>query len=96
MDYANVKKIVFLKVHDVEFAPSIEVILNETLPALEKLVKTGQAKYIGISGYPLSTLLEVVEKSSINISCILSYCRNTLVDNSLLDFLPLFEASIYY
>ena len=36
-----------------EFAPSVEMIINETLPALQKVKESGKARYIGITGYPL-------------------------------------------
>lgn len=36
-----------------EFAPSLDIILNETLPALQKVKDAGKAKLIGITGYPL-------------------------------------------
>jgi aryl-alcohol dehydrogenase-like predicted oxidoreductase len=41
-------------VHDPEFAPSVEVILNETLPALQKLKEEGKIRLIGMTGYPLA------------------------------------------
>jgi len=36
-----------LQVHDVEFSPSIDLILNETLPALQKAKDEGKTRYIG-------------------------------------------------
>lgn len=36
-----------IQAHDVEFAPSIDVVLNETLPALQKVKEQGKARYIG-------------------------------------------------
>jgi L-galactose dehydrogenase len=35
----------------------LDVILNETLPALEKIQKAGKARFIGITGYQVHTLL---------------------------------------
>lgn len=52
----NVDYIDILYVHDVEFCPSIEMLLNETLPELERLRLLGKIRYIGISGYPLSLI----------------------------------------
>ena len=46
----------FLQIHDIEFAKSIDVIVNETLPALEKVRQAGKARFIGITGYPLDVL----------------------------------------
>ena len=42
-----------IQVHDMEFAPNLNIILNETLPALKKVKEQGKARYIGITGYPL-------------------------------------------
>ncbi|KAK6622209.1 hypothetical protein RUM44_002016 [Polyplax serrata] len=81
-----------IQVHDVEFAPSVDIIINETLPALEEIVKAGKAKFIGVTGYPLSRLLEVVEKSKTKIHAVLSYCRLTLMDDALNDYLPKFKS----
>lgn len=36
-----------------EFAPSLDIIINETLPALQKVQQSGKARFIGITGYPL-------------------------------------------
>ena len=36
-----------------EFASSLDIIIDETLPALQKVVNSGKAKFIGITGYPL-------------------------------------------
>ncbi|XP_065217954.1 uncharacterized protein LOC135843846 [Planococcus citri] len=88
----NLDKVDIVFVHDIEFASSQDLILNETLPAVESLVKAGKVKFIGISGYPISTLWEVVEKSSVQIKCVLTYCRDTLFDCSLQDFLPKFQS----
>ena len=36
-----------------EFAPNLDIIINETLPALQKVKDSGKVKFIGITGYPL-------------------------------------------
>lgn len=46
--------------HDVEFAESTDIVVNETIPALEKVVKQGLARYIGITGYPLNVLKDII------------------------------------
>ncbi|CAN7997132.1 unnamed protein product [Ixodes hexagonus] len=81
-----------LLVHDVEFAPTIDVILQETLPALETLRQAGITRYIGITGYPLQTLREVIERSPVKINVVLSYCRGTLFDQALLEYIPFFQS----
>ncbi|KAJ8920751.1 hypothetical protein NQ315_004891 [Exocentrus adspersus] len=82
-----------LQIHDIEFAPSLDKVLTETLPTVNEIVKSGKARFVGITGYPVSTLLECVEKSSIKINTVLSYCRLTMIDNTLNDFIPKFKAN---
>ena len=48
LDYSDI-----IQVHDCEFTPSLDVILKETLPALEKVKKSGKSKMIGVTGYPM-------------------------------------------
>lgn len=36
--------------HDIEFAPTLDVITSEALPAMQKAREKGKIKYIGISG----------------------------------------------
>ena len=79
LDYVDI-----LQVHDIEFAPSIDVIVNETLPAIEELKSRGLCRHIGITGYILSALKDVVEKSTVTIDSVLSYGRLTLIDTSLI------------
>lgn len=40
------------------------MVINECLPELEKLVKEGKAKYIGVTGYPLERLKECIKQAS--------------------------------
>lgn len=85
LQYLGLEYVDVLQVHDIEFAPSIDIIVNETLPTLEKLQQRGLCQKIGITGYNLSALKSVVEKSHVNIDSVLSYCRLTLIDASLID-----------
>lgn len=66
----------------------MNIIINETLPAIEDIVKSGKAKYIGLTAYPVSTLLECIERSKTNIDMILSYTRLTMIDDTLNHFIP--------
>ncbi|XP_077302274.1 uncharacterized protein LOC143922816 isoform X2 [Arctopsyche grandis] len=86
LDYVDL-----IQVHDIEFAPSPEIILNETLPYLLSLKREGKVKYIGATGYPLSVLRDIVESSSIPLNTVLSYCRNTLVDSALGKYIEFFQ-----
>ena len=81
-----------LQVHDVEFASSVDVIINETLPAVQRLKERGVCRFIGITGYPLEPLKEIISKSSVKIDSVLSYARLSLNDYSLLSHLDFFKA----
>ena len=48
--------IINLKVHDVEYCYDIDIIINQTLPALDLLRQQNKVKYIGITGYPIHIL----------------------------------------
>lgn len=80
-----------VQVHDIEFAPSMDIVVSQTLPELSRKVREGKAKHIGITGYPVSVLKECIEKSNINIASILSYARFTLIDDSLIQYIPFFK-----
>jgi len=88
LDYVDI-----IIVHDVEFAPSVQYVINETLPALEKLKSAGKIKYIGISGYPLATLKEIIEQSNIKIDVVLTYCHYALCDTSLTGYIRFFKSA---
>eukprot|EP00898_Chlorokybus_atmophyticus_P008690 jgi/Chlat1/8822/Chrsp91S08159 len=83
VDYVDV-----MQVHDIEFG-DLDQVVNETLPALQRLKQEGKARFIGITGLPLKVyryVLDRVEPGSVDM--ILSYCHNTLFDTSLIDLVP--------
>jgi hypothetical protein len=84
----------FLQVHDMEFAPSLDIIWRETLPALQKVKDAGKARFIGITGYPMDNFRRVIENSPVQIDTILTYCHFTMNDSSLLQHLPYFEVHL--
>lgn len=68
-----------LHVHDIEFGDP-DRIVDETIPALQAIRQAGKCRFIGITAYPLSSLLDVASRSSLD--AILSYCHyNLLVDD---------------
>lgn len=73
-----------LQVHDVEFG-DVEQIVNETLPALRVLQREGKARYIGITGYSLPTLLSIAKAATVD--SVLSYCRYNLMVRDMDTFL---------
>uniref|UniRef100_A0A182TFY4 NADP-dependent oxidoreductase domain-containing protein n=1 Tax=Anopheles melas TaxID=34690 RepID=A0A182TFY4_9DIPT len=86
LDYLDV-----VQIHDVEFAPNLDIVLNETLPTLETLRAEGKLRFIGVSAYPLGVLREIITKAPGRFHTVLSYCRNTLFDDSLEEYIPFFR-----
>jgi len=80
LDYIDV-----VQVHDPEFAPSLDVVLSEVLPALAHLQARGLIKRIGITGYPLDALRYLADHCppGVAIDTALSYCHFNLHDDSL-------------
>jgi len=72
-----------VQVHDPEFAPSPEIIIRETLPALAEAQKAGKIKRIGITGYPMDILRILAERSPVPLTTCISYSRYNLHDDSL-------------
>ncbi|XP_065091386.1 uncharacterized protein LOC135712336 [Ochlerotatus camptorhynchus] len=88
VDYIDV-----VQIHDVEFAADLNVIWKETLPTLEALRAEGKLKYIGVSAYPMDVLKTVISGAPGRFDTVLCYCRNTLIDDSLKEYLPFFQAN---
>ncbi len=75
------------QLHDIEFVDR-RLIIDEALPALERLREQGKFRYIGITGYPLPLLREV---GSVHpVDTILSYCHYNLMNTTLSSSLMLF------
>jgi L-galactose dehydrogenase len=68
--------------HDVEFG-DVEQIIHEAVPAMRKIQEQGKARYIGITGYPLKTLVRIAE--AVPVDTVLSYCRYNLMVTDLDD-----------
>ncbi|XP_045783873.1 L-galactose dehydrogenase-like [Maniola jurtina] len=86
----GVEYVDLIQVHDVTFG-DVDVILNDTLPALEQVVKDGKARYIGIADYDLDLMKAIVNESEIPISTVLSYAKSTLIDNRVQDYTRYFK-----
>lgn len=77
-----------LQAHDIEYS-NLDQVVNETIPALEKIKASGKARFIGITGLPLKIFTHVVSRvPNGTLDTILSYCHHELNDTSLLDILP--------
>ncbi|CAL1356969.1 unnamed protein product [Linum trigynum] len=83
LDYVDI-----LHCHDIEFG-SLDQVVKETIPALQKLKEAGKIRFIGITGLPLEIftyVLDRVPQGSVDV--ILSYCHYSINDSALLDLLP--------
>ena len=70
--------------HDVEFG-DVEQIIHETVPAMRKIQEQGKARFIGITGYPLKTLVRIAE--AVPVDTVLSYCHYNLMVTDMDDVL---------
>jgi aryl-alcohol dehydrogenase-like predicted oxidoreductase len=61
--------------HDVEFVP-LRQIVEETLPALDRVRRAGKARCIGFSGYPQKIFRVLCEQA--DVDCVLNYNQYTL------------------
>ena len=68
------------QVHDVEFG-DVQLIIDETLPALRQLQQQGKARYIGITGYPPKLLRRIAEATPVD--SILTYCHYNLLNTDM-------------
>lgn len=84
----QVETIDLLQCHDIEFG-SLDQIVEETLPALRKIVAQGKARFLGITGLPLQIFPAVLDRTEVDT--VLSYCHYTLNDTSLETLLPTLE-----
>ncbi|WNR42865.1 aldo/keto reductase [Paenibacillus roseipurpureus] len=76
-----------LQIHDAE-RTSFEIVMEETLPALEKLREQGKLRFIGISTRRLPLLMQYVQTG--RFDSIQFYVRYMLIDHSAKDeLLPL-------
>src|SRR6185312_636845 len=62
--------------HDIEFGDR-EQVVNETIPTLREIQRTGKVRYVGISGLPLRILADVAVRAKVD--SVLSYCHYNLL-----------------
>ncbi|MDQ4078462.1 MAG: aldo/keto reductase [Chloroflexota bacterium] len=72
------------QLHDIEFGNK-EQILAEALPTLQKLKESGKVRFIGVTGFPLPLLRDVVR--AFDVDAVLSYCHYNLMNTTLDDVL---------
>jgi L-galactose dehydrogenase len=71
--------------HDIEFG-DLDQIINETIPALTALKKSGKVRFVGITGYALKSLWYVAGR--VDLDTVMCYCHYTLNDRTLTDLIP--------
>lgn len=81
----GVEYVDLIQCHDIEFG-DLNQIIDQTLPALRRVVASGKARFVGITGLPLTVFERVT--ASAEVDTILSYCRYSLNDTSLENLLP--------
>ncbi len=80
-----------IQIHDIEFAPDLDILLHETIPTLEELRREGKVRFIGVTGYPLNVLNNAILMAPGRFATVLSYSRYTLIDQSLTEYLDTFH-----
>lgn len=63
LEYLGLDSVDILQIHDSDFAVSLDYVISETLPVLEEAKQQGKARFLGITGYPLSVLKELIQKA---------------------------------
>lgn len=96
MERLNVDFIDLINVHDIEFQGDLEgglqLICDETLPALVKLKQKGVVGHVGITDLQPENLKWVIEHSEEGtVESILNFCHYSLNDTLLMDYLGFFE-----
>ena len=96
MERLNVDYIDLINVHDIEFQGDMEgglqLIVDETLPALVELREKGIVKHVGITDLQPENLKWVVEQAPEGtVESILNFCHYSLNDTLLADYLGFFE-----
>ena len=71
--------------HDIEFV-EMQQIVNETLPAIQKIRDTGKVRYIGFSGYPMKVFPFIIDQ--IDVDVVLSYNNYHLQNTRFADLFP--------
>lgn len=91
MDRLHIDYIDLINVHDIEFS-GLDIVVNETLPALLELKAQGIVGFAGITGLKLENFRYVIDRVPAGtVDSILSFCHYCLNDDALVDYLDYFE-----
>src|SRR4030095_10441462 len=84
----NVDYVDLIQCHDIEFVKPDQIV-DETLPALHKLKKSGKVCHVGITGLPLKVFPSVIDRVAPGtVETILSVCQYEFNDTSLENLIP--------
>ena len=94
MERLGVDYIDLINVHDIEFQTArpggLQMVVDETLPALAELKRQGVVRHVGITDLQLQNLKWVAERSE-TVESVLNFCHYCLCDDALADELDFFE-----
>ena len=94
MERLGIDYIDLINVHDIEFQAvrpgGLQLVVDETLPALVELKEKGIVGHVGITDLQLENLKWVSERFE-GVESILNFCHYTLNDDALTDSLDFFE-----
>ncbi len=95
MERLNIDHIDLINVHDIEFADrfySLDMIVEETLPALVELREKGVVGHVGITDLQLPNLKYVIDRVAPGtVESVLCFCHYCLNDEAITDYLDYFE-----
>ena len=96
MERLGIDFIDLINVHDIEFQAArpggLQLVVDETLPALVELKKKCVVGHVGITDLQLENLKWVIEHSKKGVvESILNFCHYTLNDDAIVDYLGFFE-----
>lgn len=96
MERLHVDHIDLINVHDIEFQAArpggLQLVVDETLPALVELRDKGLVSHVGITDLQLDNLRWVVEHSPAGtVESVLNFCHYCLNDDALMDYMDFFE-----
>jgi L-galactose dehydrogenase len=85
----SLRRLGVIQCHDIEFG-SLDQVVYETIPALQRVRAQGKARFIGITGLPLKIFPYVLDRVE-GVDTILSWPRYTLHNTSLAEQIPYLE-----
>lgn len=94
LDRLQVDYIDSIQVHDPEYCPDLDLVIDNVFPAFLEAKKQGKVRQLGVTGYPLPVLREQIEKAEakgIEIDTCLSYSHYCLHDTSLTELIPFLQ-----